>query len=88
MKNFKIGVFLLFTFCFGLKGFSQVTTEPAVPSASASVKIIYDASKGTTGLKDCNCDIYIHIGAVTGGAASTTWTIVHSNGVPPIQLRK
>lgn len=76
MKNFKIGVFLLFTFCFGLKGFSQVTTEPVVPSASASVKIIYDASKGTTGLKDCNCDIYIHIGAVTGGEASSTWTIV------------
>ncbi|NDE62272.1 MAG: hypothetical protein EB038_08795, partial [Cyclobacteriaceae bacterium] len=46
---------------------AQVTTEPAVPNAGASVKIIYDASKGTTGLKDCNCDVYIHIGAVTGG---------------------
>lgn len=55
---------------------AQVTTEPAIPNASSSVKIIYDASKGTTGLKDCNCDVYIHIGAVTGGPASTTWTIV------------
>ena len=56
--------------------FGQVTTEPAIPNAGSSVKIIYDASKGTTGLKDCNCDVYIHIGAVTGGPTSTTWTIV------------
>jgi glycosidase len=76
MMNFKIGVFLFFIFCFALKGFSQVTTVPAVPSATASVKIIYDASKGTTGLKDCNCDVYIHLGAVTGGATATAWTIV------------
>lgn len=56
--------------------FSQITTEPALPNAGSTVKIIYDASKGTTGLKDCNCDVYIHIGAVTGGPTSTTWTIV------------
>lgn len=55
---------------------AQVTTDPAVPNAGGAVKIIYDASKGTTGLKDCNCDVYIHIGAVTGGPSSTTWTIV------------
>ena len=55
---------------------AQVTTEPAVPNAGSAVKIIYDASKGTTGLKDCNCDVYIHIGAVTGSATSTTWSIV------------
>lgn len=55
---------------------AQVTTEPAVPNAGATVKIIYDASKGTTGLSNCNCDVYIHIGAVTAGPASTTWSIV------------
>ncbi len=55
---------------------AQVTTEPALPLAGSTVKIIYDASKGTTGLKDCNCDVYIHIGAVTGGPTSTTWSIV------------
>ena len=67
-----------FTFCLllGLKGIAQVTTEPAIPNAGAAVKIIYDASKGTTGLKDCNCDVYIHIGAVTAGPTSTTWNIV------------
>jgi hypothetical protein len=60
----------------GLKGIAQVTTEPAIPNAGAKVKLIYDASKGTTGLKDCNCDVYIHIGAVTAGPTSTTWNII------------
>ena len=69
-------VFLTLFFLFGIKGFAQVTTEPAIPNAGATVKIIYDASKGTTGLKDCNCDVYIHIGAVTAGANSTTWNLV------------
>ncbi|GMQ32585.1 hypothetical protein Ataiwa_08570 [Algoriphagus taiwanensis] len=56
--------------------FAQVTTEPAVPNAGSSVKIIYDATKGTSGLRDCNCDVYIHIGAVTAGPTSNTWSIV------------
>ena len=71
--------FLIFTCSCFFWGFSlqaQITTEPAIPNAGAPVKIIYDASKGTTGLKDCNCDVYIHIGAVTAGASSTTWNIV------------
>lgn len=70
--------FLVLLSFFGTLAISlaQVTTEPAIPNAASTVKIIYDASKGTTGLKDCNCDVYIHIGAVTGGPTSTTWTIV------------
>ncbi len=74
----KLFFFLFLVFGLSLLGTlsAQVTTEPAVPNAGGNVKIIYDASKGTTGLKDCNCDVYIHIGAVTGGPASTTWTIV------------
>jgi 1,4-alpha-glucan branching enzyme len=72
----RVLFFLSFSFFFGLKGMAQLTTEPAIPNAGATVKLIYDASKGTTGLKDCNCDIYIHIGAVTAGPTSTTWNIV------------
>jgi len=56
--------------------FAQITTEPDVPNAAGKVTITYDATKGTAGLKDCNCDVYIHIGAVTESAASTTWSIV------------
>ncbi|MCR9015869.1 alpha-amylase family glycosyl hydrolase [Aquiflexum gelatinilyticum] len=56
-------------------GFSQVTTEPAFPRADQKIKIIYDATKGTTGLKDVD-PVYIHIGAVVAGPTSTTWAIV------------
>lgn len=56
--------------------FAQVTTDPAVPNAANPVTIIYDATQGSGGLTDCNCDVYIHIGAVTEGPSSTTWDIV------------
>jgi 1,4-alpha-glucan branching enzyme len=56
-------------------GFAQVTTEPAFPRADQKIKIIYDATKGTTGLKDVD-PVYIHIGAVVAGPSSTTWAIV------------
>jgi glycosidase len=76
MKTFvKSFLILLFT-AFFQGAFAQITTEPAVPKASEKIKITYDATKGTAGLKDCNCDVYIHIGAVTESAASTTWSIV------------
>jgi 1,4-alpha-glucan branching enzyme len=58
------------------KAFAQVITEPAVPNAGNSVKIIFDASKGSGGLKDCSCDVYIHLGAVTENSVSTAWSIV------------
>lgn len=69
---------LFFSFCLCIitnYAFSQVTTEPAFPRADQKVKIIYDATKGTTGLRDVD-PVYIHIGAVTAGPTSTTWSIV------------
>ncbi len=76
MKN-RFSYFFLFIFFQAFSGvLAQVTTEPVLPVASQKVKIIYDASKGTTSLKDCNCDVYIHIGAVTESATSNTWSIV------------
>ncbi|HCH44851.1 MAG TPA: 1,4-alpha-glucan branching protein [Algoriphagus sp.] len=76
MKKSLLFLVSLVFFAFNPGLFAQVTTEPAVPNASQKIKIIYDASKGTSGLKDCNCDVFIHIGAVTQGPASTTWYIV------------
>ncbi len=63
-------------FLLSLGGFAQVVTEPVIARADQPLVITYDASKGTTGLNDCNCDVYIHIGAVTESAESTTWSIV------------
>ncbi|MBN7815909.1 alpha-amylase family glycosyl hydrolase [Algoriphagus pacificus] len=69
--------FLSFFIClWSFEALAQVSTEPTVPNANDKVKIIYDATKGSGGLKDCACDVYIHIGAVTESAESTTWSIV------------
>lgn len=76
MKIFIKSFLILLVTLFTQSTFAQITTEPAVPKASEKIKITYDASKGTSGLKDCNCDVYIHIGAVTESATSTTWSIV------------
>ncbi|WP_194778239.1 alpha-amylase family glycosyl hydrolase [Pararhodonellum marinum] len=54
---------------------AQVSTEPAFPRADQNIKIIYDASQGTTGLVGVN-QVYIHIGAVVAGPSSDTWAIV------------
>lgn len=67
-----IPIFFLLNLSFG---FSQVTTQPTFPRADQKIKIIYDATKGTTGLKDID-PVYIHIGAVVAGPTSTTWAIV------------
>lgn len=69
-------IFLFLLFQATSQLIAQVTTDPDLPKASQTVKIIYDASKGTTALKDCNCDVYIHIGAVTESASSTSWSII------------
>lgn len=47
-----------------------------MPNASEKVRIIFDGSQGSGGLKDCGCEVYIHIGAVTESATSTAWSIV------------
>ncbi|MCH7396427.1 alpha-amylase family glycosyl hydrolase [Belliella sp. DSM 107340] len=54
---------------------AQVTTVPGFPRADQKVKIIYDASQGTTGLAGVDA-VYIHIGAVIESPTSNTWSIV------------
>lgn len=72
----KIKILIPIFFLLNLSyGFSQVTTQPTFPRADQKIKIIYDATKGTTGLKDID-PVYIHIGAVVAGPTSTTWAIV------------
>lgn len=47
-----------------------VYTEPVFPRESNEVTIYFDAGKGTQGLVDCNCDIYIHTGVITTESTS------------------
>jgi len=55
--------------------FGQVTTTPGFPRSDQKIKIIYDASKGTSSLVGVN-PVYIHIGAVVENPTSSVWGIV------------
>jgi 1,4-alpha-glucan branching enzyme len=66
---------LYFLFAFWAYSFSQISTVPGFPRADQNIKIIYDATKGSSGLQGVD-QVYIHIGAVLAGPTSTSWAIV------------
>jgi glycosidase len=56
--------FLVFTFV--KTGLAQlISVDPFFPTVNDAVTIYYDASQGSGGLKNCNCDVYIHTGVIT-----------------------
>ena len=62
-----------------------LVSTPNFPKENESVTIFFDASKGTAGLKDCACSIYLHTGVITDKSTSnadwkyvqTTWGVVN-----------
>ncbi len=88
-----INFFLKFNFIIILTVFSTlkinsqlITTDPAFIKIDDQVTIYFDASKGTGGLKDCNCDVYVHTGVITNASTGpgdwkhvkTTWGSANS----------
>ena len=67
-----------------------VYTEPAFPSENDKVTVFFDATKGTAGLRDCNCDVYLHTGVVTDQAPNQWRYVKTSWGVanPAWQMTK
>lgn len=63
-------IFILFFLISGSLLFGQVTTEPALPVVNQEVRILYDATQGTAGLKDYIGDIYAHTGVITDKSTS------------------
>lgn len=59
--------------------FGQVVyTTPVFPRITNEVTVFFDASKGTGGLADCGCDIYIHTGLITEESTSASdWKYVN-----------
>lgn len=56
-----------------------ITTDPAFPTDSDEVTLYFDASQGNAGLKDCNCDIYLHTGVITSESNNDTdWKYVRT----------
>ncbi len=76
----------LYLFLFGL-GFGLpaqiVWTEPEFPTVDDQVQLYYDATQGTAGLMNCNCDVYLHTGVITSESSNpgdwkhvvTTWGV-------------
>ena len=60
-----------------------VYTEPAFPSENDKVTVFFDATKGTAGLRDCNCEVYLHTGVITDQAPNqwryvkTAWGVAN-----------
>lgn len=76
MKYFFCLVALLSFYC----GYSQVTIEPAFPNINSLITVYYDATQGNGGLKDCNCDVYMHTGLITDKSSSgSDWKYVQGN---------
>jgi len=49
-----------------------ITADPAFPKVSDAVTITFDATQGTGGLADCNCDVYLHTGVITSASANAS----------------
>lgn len=70
--------------CFALSFYAKAQLlefSPNFPTETDNITITYDASKGTAGLKDCGCDVYIHTGVITDKSTSPAdWKFVkHSS---------
>lgn len=82
----KLGAFITFLLLMlcNIAHTQVVYTDPYFPKAGQPVTIYFDATKGTAGLKDCNCDIYLHTGVVTNTSngswkyVKTTWGVVNA----------
>ncbi|MFT5018407.1 MAG: 1,4-alpha-glucan branching enzyme [Neolewinella sp.] len=67
---------LLFTF--GLNA-QLITTVPAAPTDDQAATITFDATQGTGGLANCNCDIYLHTGVITNNSLNLgDWKFVQT----------
>lgn len=72
LMNFSFFIFLLLSNTL----LAQVIyTDPYFPKAEQPVTIYFDATKGTAGLKDCNCDVYLHTGVITN-LSNNSWKYV------------
>ena len=56
-----------------------IVTDPAAPTDDQAVTITFDATEGTAGLADCNCDVYLHTGVITQNSTGPSdWQYVQT----------
>ena len=74
----KILLFLLLLCATALPA-QLITTDPAAPTDDRAVTITFDATQGTAGLANCNCDVYLHTGVITNNSSSDSdWQYVQT----------
>ena len=57
-----------------------VETDPAPPRTDQSLTLTFYADRGNEGLKDCDCDVYVHTGLVTSESDNDSdWQYVMDN---------
>lgn len=70
-------ILFLFLIACAKISFSQVSSNPALPTDNKPVTITFDATQGTAGLKDFTGDVYAHTGVITDKSASSSdWKYV------------
>lgn len=73
IKILNKSIHTILTLFFPFFVFAQVVTvTPAFPTENDEVTIIFDATQGTGGLEDCNCDVYLHTGVITSASTSNS----------------
>lgn len=77
MRNLKL-ILTIGTVSIWHSLFCQVTTEPRVPSPEGEIKIIYDATKGTSGLAGAD-KVYMHSGVIIDSENGVSWQNVVGN---------
>lgn len=76
MRRLLFSLFFII-FSIPLSTAQVIWTEPVFPTPSQPVTIYFDAAKGTGGLNNCNCDVYIHTGLITSKSTSSSdWQYV------------
>lgn len=98
MSRFITHLFLLL--CFAKTTQAQVIwADPVFPTENQPVTIYFDATQGTGGLANCNCDVYLHTGVITSlstgpsdwkhvvtswGQANAAWQMTPVSGQPNV----
>ncbi len=91
---------LLLLLCCATSTHAQlIWADPVFPTETEAVTIYFDATQGTGGLADCNCDVYLHTGVITNlstglgdwkhvvtswGQANAAWKMTPVSGQPNV----